>query len=298
MKFLIALPMCSSIAYAFWAFFIAESISFYGSNYASTLLIVFIVSSVIALLSGILGSSKIRRLPEKWDVLTGVFYAIGNIALFSVVNSKSLLVVYAISYLSVLLFLFDGKNLHALASSAKRFGGILAAVIVLLAGVIYLYISFNASSPSLVNLFSVAMGLVAALFYAIGGMLSVRVSYERESIPSKWMWISVIEVLVTFVAVLVYGFKATPQSLGASAIAGVLIAIPFSFGFLSYSYTKYLRGIRKVVDKEIIYSIPELDIVWLAILYGTFISALHPGDIVAIAALALGVIYLYTIKAK
>ncbi|MCL4388692.1 hypothetical protein M1408_02605 [Candidatus Marsarchaeota archaeon] len=297
LKFLIALPLISSVAYAFWALLITESISFYGSNYVSTLLIIFIVSAAIALTSSFIFKKKMRRRPEKWDLLAGIFYAIGNVALFSVVNSKSLLVVYAVSYMSVLFFLFDGKNIRLLAGSGKKLIGISIAVIVIVASVIYLYVSFNSSYPSSINLFSVAMGLAAAVFYAIGGMLSVRVSYERESIPSKWFWISVTEAIVTAVAVLAFGFKATDASIALSALAGVAIVIPFVLGFLSYSYTKYLRGVRKVVDKELIYSIPELDILWLAILYGVFIKFLGFGDFAAIAAMVIAVIYLYTLKA-
>ena len=297
LKFLIALPLISSVAYAFWALLITESISFYDSNYVTTLMIIFIVSAIIAITSSFVFKKKMRRKPEKWDVLAGVFYAIGNIALFSVVNSKSLLVVYAVSYMSVLFFLFDSRNIRLLASSGKKLIGIIIAVLVIVASVIYLYVSFNSSYPSSINLFSVAMGLVAAMFYAVGGMLSVRVSYERESIPSKWFWISVTEALVTAVAVLTLGFKATYASLGISALAGVAIAFPFVLGFLSYSYTKYLRGLRKVVDKELIYSIPELDILWLAILYGVFIKFIGLGDFAAIGAMVVAVIYLYMLKA-
>ncbi len=297
LKFLIALPLISSVAYAFWALLITESISFYGSNYVTTLLIIFIVSAAIALSSALIFKKKMRRRPERFDVLAGVFYAIGNVALFSVVNSKSLLVVYAVSYMSVLFFLFDGKNIRLLASSGKKIIGITAAILVIVASVIYLYISFNSSSPSSINLFSVSMGLVAAVFYAIGGMLSVRVSYERESIPSKWFWISVTEAMVTFIAVLAFGFKATEASIGISALAGVAIIFPFALGFISYTYTKYLRGVRKVVDKEIIYSIPELDILWLAILYGVFIKFIGLGDFAAIGAMVVSIIYLYTLNA-
>ena len=297
LKFLIALPLISSVAYAFWALLITESISFYGSNYVTTLLIIFIVSAAIALSSALIFKKKMRRRPERFDVLAGVFYAIGNVALFSVVNSKSLLVVYAVSYMSVLFFLFDGKNIRLLASSGKKIIGITAAILVIVASVIYLYISFNSSSPSSINLFSVSMGLVAAVFYAIGGMLSVRVSYERESIPSKWFWISVTEAMVTFIAVLAFGFKATEASIGISALAGVAIIFPFALGFISYTYTKYLRGVRKVVDKEIIYSIPELDILWLAVLYGVFIKFIGLGDFAAIGAMVVSIIYLYTLNA-
>ena len=123
------------------------------------------------------------------------------------------------------------------------------------------------------------------------------VSYERESIPSKWFWISVIEALVTLIAVLAFGFKVTEASIGISALAGVAIVVPFVLGFISYTYTKYLRGVRKVVDKELIYSIPELDILWLAILYGVFIKFLGLGDLAAIAAMVVSVVYLYTLKA-
>ena len=145
LKFLIALPLISSVAYAFWALLITESISFYGSNYVTTLLIIFIVSAAIALSSALIFKKKMRRRPERFDVLAGVFYAIGNVALFSVVNSKSLLVVYAVSYMSVLFFLFDGKNIRLLASSGKKIIGITAAILVIVASVIYLYISFNSS---------------------------------------------------------------------------------------------------------------------------------------------------------
>ena len=296
LKFLIALPLISSVAYAFWALLIAESISFYGSNYVTTLLIIFVVSAAIALSSALIFKKKMRRRPERFDVLAGVFYALGNVALFSVVNSKSLLVVYAVSYMSVLFFLFDGKNIRLLASSGKKIIGITAAILVIVASVIYLYISFNSSSPSSINLFSVSMGLVAAVFYAIGGMLSVRVSYERESIPSKWFWISVTEAMVTFIAVLAFGFKATGASIGISALAGVAITFPFALGFISYTYTKYLRGVRKVVDKEIIYSIPELDILWLAILYGVFIKFIGFGDFAAIGAMIVAIVYLYKLN--
>lgn len=297
LKFLIALPLISSVSYAFWALLITESISFYGSNYVSTLLIIFTVSAAIALASALVFKKSMRRKPERFDILAGIFYAIGNIALFSVVNSKSLLVVYAISYMSVLFFLFDGKNIKLLAASGKKLIGITVAIIVIVASVIYLYISFNSSYPSSINLFSIAMGLTAAVFYAIGGMLSVRVSYERESIPSKWFWISVIEALVTLIAVLAFGFKVTEASIGISALAGVAIVVPFVLGFISYTYTKYLRGVRKVVDKELIYSIPELDILWLAILYGVFIKFLGLGDFAAIAAMVVSVVYLYMLKA-
>lgn len=297
LKFLIAMPLASSVAYAFWALLITESISFYGSNYVSTLLIIFTVSAAIALGSSLIFRKRMRSRPEKWDVLAGIFYAIGNIALFSVVNSKSLLVVYAVSYMSVLFFLLDGRNIRLLASSGKKIVGIIIAVLVIVASVIYLYLSFNSSYPSSINLFSIAMGLAAAVFYAIGGMLSVRVSYERESIPSKWFWISVTEALITAIAVLAFGFKATGASIALSALAGIAIVVPFVLGFLSYTYTKYLRGIRKVVDKELIYSIPELDILWLAILYGVFIKFLGFGDFAAIAAMVIAVVYLYTLKA-
>lgn len=297
LKFLIALPMISSVAYAFWALLITESISFYGSNYVSTLLIIFTVSAAIALTSSLIFKKRMRRKPERWDVLAGIFYAIGNVALFSVVNSKSLLVVYAVSYMSVLFFLFDGKNIRLLSSSGKKLVGITVAVLAIVASVIYLYVSFNSSYPSSINLFSIAMGLAAAVFYAIGGMLSVRVSYERESIPSKWFWISITEALVIAIAVLIFGFKATEASMALSALAGVAIAVPFVLGFISYTYTKYLRGVRKVVDKELIYSIPELDILWLAILYGVFIKFLGFGDFAAIAVMVISVVYLYILKA-
>ncbi len=297
LKFLIALPLISSVAYAFWALLITESISFYGSNYVSTLLIIFTVSAAIALTSSLIFKKRMRRKPERWDVLAGIFYAIGNVALFSVVNSKSLLVVYAVSYMSVLFFLFDGKNIRLLSSSGKKLVGITVAVLAIVASVIYLYVSFNSSYPSSINLFSIAMGLAAAVFYAIGGMLSVRVSYERESIPSKWFWISITEALVIAIAVLIFGFKATEASMALSALAGVAIAVPFVLGFISYTYTKYLRGVRKVVDKELIYSIPELDILWLAILYGVFIRFLGLGDFAAIAVMVISVVYLYILKA-
>ena len=54
---------------------------------------------------------------------------------------------------------------------------------------------------------------------------------------------------------------------------------------------------RKVVDKEIIYSIPELDILWLAILYGVFIKFIGLGDFAAIGAMVVSIIYLYTLNA-
>ncbi|MCL5007119.1 MAG: hypothetical protein M1164_00355 [Candidatus Marsarchaeota archaeon] len=296
-KFLIALPLISSVLYAFWALLVTESISFYGSNYVTTLLIVFIVSAAIALAFALIFKKKVRRKPERFDILTGIFYALGNVALFSVINSKSLLVVYAVSYMSVLFFLFDGKNIKLLAASGRKLIGITAAILVIVASVIYLYISFNSAYPSSINLFDVAMGLTAAVFYAIGGMLSVRVSYERESIPSKWFWISVIEVLVMFIAVLGFGFKITEASVGISALAGAAIVLPFILGLISYRYTKYLRGMRKVAAKELIYSIPELDILWLAILYGVFIKFLGLGDFAAIGAMVVSIVYLYKLNA-
>ena len=296
-KFLIALPLISSVLYAFWALLVTESISFYGSNYVTTLLIVFIVSAAIALAFALIFKKKVRRKPERFDILTGIFYALGNVALFSVINSKSLLVVYAVSYMSVLFFLFDGKNIKLLAASGRKLIGITAAILVIVASVIYLYISFNSAYPSSINLFDVAMGLTAAVFYAIGGMLSVRVSYERESIPSKWFWISVIEVLVMFIAVLGFGFKITEASVGISALAGAAIVLPFILGLISYRYTKYLKGMRKVAAKELIYSIPELDILWLAILYGVFIKFLGLGDFAAIGAMVVSIVYLYKLNA-
>ena len=296
-KFLIALPLISSVLYAFWALLVTESISFYGSNYVTTLLIVFIVSAAIALAFALIFKKKVRRKPERFDILTGIFYALGNVALFSVINSKSLLVVYAVSYMSVLFFLFDGKNIKLLAASGRKLIGITAAILVIVASVIYLYISFNSAYPSSINLFDVAMGLTAAVFYAIGGMLSVRVSYERESILSKWFWISVIEVLVMFIAVLGFGFKITEASVGISALAGAAIVLPFILGLISYRYTKYLKGMRKVAAKELIYSIPELDILWLAILYGVFIKFLGLGDFAAIGAMVVSIVYLYKLNA-
>ena len=144
-KFLIALPLISSVLYAFWALLVTESISFYGSNYVTTLLIVFIVSAAISLAFALIFKKKVRRKPERFDILTGIFYALGNVALFSVINSKSLLVVYAVSYMSVLFFLFDGKNIKLLAASGRKLIGITAAILVIVASVIYLYISFNSA---------------------------------------------------------------------------------------------------------------------------------------------------------